>query len=502
MAVLHLLAPVLSKKSSKQQERQEPLLLRHIHLLTIVLLIYLLLYYSSHRTDDTRTHNSTQRRDARTVTPPSKLFSRRPVAMSPLTPSSTQKTACQNKLSGLRGSIGKTRRRNGHSFNIQTRIIALASIFMCSMIALINVHKGLMPSPNRLQDSKTKIQQVILLAGPHKTASSSIQLNMVNWLSNESHSFGLAKNWAWPSPIQKFRNMSCDNDNNDGSLIFYWWIQAMLGWKLGCYGGEVIYSREEMIELYRREFYDQLMKGYSLVIASEAMDFVGSQHDNSHEGLLEKIIHQLPWNANYSPAASGSDEDITAVVVYRSPRSDHLKSAWHECCMKNGQTFHEFIANPSNKFADAMKTIDSLYLAKRFLEKGLKVVLIDMAGVLEKGYDISNVVACDVLGADCNLDRLSNSAQGDKKTEMKNVKVNMETPHEVNVTTDELERINEEIKNYDCNYVKLLNHPNITILHSHSIEKLRRSCQDCNEGSCTVNQNQLGLKIAEILVKK
>ena len=344
------------------------------------------------------------------------------------------------------------------------------------------------------QESNTKMQRVLLLVGPHKTASTSIQINMMNWLNDEYHPSGLAKTWAWPSPIQKFRNDGCTKHETMEHFVFYWWIHAMMGRKdVNCMhysNGEEFYSRQQMIEIYRREFYDQWMKGYSLVIASEGMDFVGSPN----VGLLEGIIHQLPWHANYSQSASGSDNDITVVVVYRSPRVDHLKSMWHQKSMRKGQTFHDYLTSPNL----SLKSLDSLYISKQFLDRGLKVDLVDMAGVLKKGYDISNVVACDILGAACNKDKSFHSAENETAIIM-NVKNNMEAASNVNVTTDKLDLIDEMILSYDCSLVSILQHPNITILHSHSIEQLLQTCQDCNKGGCIGSRTELEMKISAIV---
>ena len=328
-------------------------------------------------------------------------------------------------------------------------------------------------------------QRVVLLAGPHKTSSSSIQLNMFHWLNDDNHASGLAQKWAWPSPSQTFRKDGCEvNNASDEFQIFYWWIQAMKGTtKVRClypHDNEIpIYSREEMIETYKREFYEQWMKGYNLVIASEAMDFVSSERfENPHE-LLENIIHQLPWHANYTISASGSDDDITVVVSYRAPRSSHLISLWHQCCMKD-MSFHEFLTNRRLEIMpDPLKSLDSLKLTKTFLDRGLKVILVDMAGVKANQYDMSNVIACDVLGAACTPDKRFSDSNKNEIPAIANVKTHSDANFDV--TPKQLERIDTVIQKYDCNFVSLMDHENFEVLYAHGIKEIFDKCQEYDD---------------------
>lgn len=348
-------------------------------------------------------------------------------------------------------------------------------------------------------------QRVVLLAGPHKTATSSIQLNMLRWLNDENHASGLGKDWAWPSPIATFLEDGCIVQNGiENYQVFYWWIQAMMGSeKIQCTSGnEKIYSRMEMTDKYTRAFFDHWQKGSNLVIASEAMDFVTSENPLLGPNvLLENIISSLPWHANYPPAkASGSDDDITVVVSYRSPRSRHLISLWHQCCMEK-MSFHEWLSNMWGQKAwirrkDPLNSLDSLKIAKVFLDRGLKVVLIDMAGVEEKGYDMSNVIACDVLNANCSPEK---RFVGDPEEEQAIVNVKSHNETNFNVTRKQLERIEEVIQDYDCNYLSLLEEGNLTVLYSHSIKQTFNFCQEHAGDDRARNRKDMAKQIADIV---
>ncbi len=249
-----------------------------------------------------------------------------------------------------------------------------------------------------------------------------------------------------------------------------------------------------MIEKYRRAFFDHWQKGSSLVIASEAMDFIASERYADPAGLLENIIGSLPWHANYPPTkASGSDEDITVVVSYRAPRSTHLISLWHQCCMKK-MSFHEYLTNRVDVRPDPLKSLDSLKLAKVFLDRGLKVILIDMAGVKANGYDMSIVIACDILGANCTPEKRFFGAS-EEDPAIANVKPHSESNFDV--TQDQLERIEELIQNYDCNYLSLLQNENFTVLYSHSLEQIFDFCQE-HVGDRVKNRKDLANKIVAV----
>jgi hypothetical protein len=45
------------------------------------------------------------------------------------------------------------------------------------------------------------------------------------------------------------------------------------------------------------------------------------------------------------------------------------------------------------------------------------------------------------------------------------------------VTADQKDQINAAMLKYDCNYVDILHHPNVTVLYSFGIEKMLKSCE-------------------------
>lgn len=168
--------------------------------------------------------------------------------------------------------------------------------------------------------------------------------------------------------------------------------------------------------------------------------------------------------------------------------------------MRKNITFYDYLVGPKFQ-AEKFSNFDSLFLAKRFVEKGLKVTLVDMEGVAEQGYDISNVVACDILGANCNANKMF--GLDDSKAEVKNIKSNLEAAatHN-NVTTDQMDQINAAILKYDCNYAQIPHPPNVTVLYSFGIERMLRGCESLAKTDKIADIKDLRESIAAIVKGK
>ena len=135
--------------------------------------------------------------------------------------------------------------------------------------------------------------------------------------------------------------------------------------------------------------------------------------------------------------------------------------------------------------------LDSLHLAQTFLDRGLKVVLVDMAGVLGRGYDMSQVIACDVLGADCDVNKHFLGGSNSSPI-VANVR---HKPH--SITAEQMNQIDDAIEEYDCNYVSLVDHTNLTILHSYALERVFEKCKSSADGRL-MNRTELTIRIKDI----
>ena len=326
-------------------------------------------------------------------------------------------------------------------------------------------------------------QRVVLLAGPHKTSSSSIQRNIYHWLnaaSEENGTSSLSTQWAWPSPAKSFLEHGCEMDNKLESKIFYPFIEAIKGMHKSSRCITSFYSKREIIELYHDEIYKKWNQGYNLVIGSEAIDFIASERRNDGPIILNDLINELPWHLKGGNPFYGSDEDITAVVAYRAPRVDHLISLWHQCCMED-MSFYEYLTHRIRIVVDPVRSLDSLKLASVFLERGIETVLIDMSGVKALGYDMSNIVACDVLNAECNERKMFSGAQNE---EVIIANTRFHSDENFNVTDAQLDRINDVIEMYDCNFMTMMQHTKFKVLYSNELDA---TLSKCNERKHTIH---------------
>ena len=364
--------------------------------------------------------------------------------------------------------------------NLSIGQASLLKFLSISVALTVIVASGNLRSMGLQEQTNEDRQRVVFLAGPHKASSTSIQLNMYLWLTNKNgeDDSGLSENWAWPSPSEAYRE-HCEMDDHDEAKIFYPWIESLKGQSREnrCITG--YYSKEALIELYRNEIHNQWMEGYNLVIASEAMDFISSERRENSNQILDDMIEQLPWHGEL--AVSGSDDDITAVVGYRAPRIGHLVSLWHQCCMTS-MSFYEYLTDRLASVDDPLRSLDSLKLTQDFLDRGLNTVLVDMSGIKARGYDMSNIIACDVLGATCTLDKVFPNAQ-EKKAEVANVKTHSEV--NFNVTRPQLDRIDAVIQQYDCNFASLMRHRKLQVLYGDQLHDIFSNCEDYQDSVAT-----------------
>lgn len=364
-------------------------------------------------------------------------------------------------------------------------------------------------SINIVKTNNNNKQRVVLIAGPHKTGSSSIQDNMYNWMTNSTTSTSFESNdniinsdeyraihqafkqWAWPEPKDVYDHS--EQQTFTHAKIFYPFGEALHGCKMhhrkelnekfGCEG---------LLKVYRDEFSKYWKLGYNLVIGTEAFDTVGGDDEPL---LVDDLLDQMPWNHNsniHRGDIQGHNEDITIVIKYRSPRVMHLMSWWHQCCMKK-VNFYQFLIAEMEKYSDrGSRIIDSLQLAERFLDKGLNVVLIDVSGVIDKGYDLSYVIACDVMNVPCTKDKVIEGSN--QVPSVKNQKSGGDMGR---ITERQIEAINNVIRKRDCSFQHLAWHPKLTILYPLDITRNLMECK--NEPGIT--RKQMNKQILDIVIK-
>lgn len=421
----------------------------------------------------------------------------------------------------------------------------LTFIGLAKFTSIFKVNVETIPIIRRtLQQPKAQKRRIVLLAGPHKTSSSSIQVNMFNWLhSDNNHNqdiTGLAQTWAYPTVEKAYIEHNCTINEHLNSKIFYPLIESIKGrdhkTKKQIQKDNRCFSEltpGQVIDIYKHEIHSKWKEGYNILLASEALDFIASERRNDGPEILEKLLHILPRNAQNSPrpqvqfsqlgnlrggvefeqdsgslfyeqlkeldhnvgAPSSNNNDlegITAVVAYRAPRVDHLISLWHQCCMTD-MTFYEYLTERILTKSDALRSLDSLKLTQIFLDRKIPTILIDMSGVTNEGYDMSNIIACDVLNADCTDEKLFSDNEKDNAPQIANVKQHLD--ENFNVTEGKLAAIDKVIEEFDCNFQDIVKNDGLTILYPH---KLMEILGRCNEGYEVKSREEMVERIRNI----
>lgn len=312
-------------------------------------------------------------------------------------------------------------------------------------------------------------QRILLLAGPHKTGSSTFQTIFVHF-TNVYSKWAIADPWA--DPTNKFSVIKLDRAKHFAALIF-----LMIGQEDHPLFVTPPVNQQDMIDIFRSDIYtkwndiDPIYGRKNLVLGSEEMDQITADHLNGDE-ILENILSILPPNTR----------DVTDVVVtYRSPKVKHLLSLWKEVGVQiRNETFSEFIFNPES--FQHIHTIESLSLVHLLLGKGLKVTLVDIGGLNKYGVESVQLLGCDLMKERCDENGVPDFLL---KALQKYPNLMNTLKESVNVRTDgiqdldklKLDQIETAMLQYDCGYREVLGNENLNILYDASFLRNMNTCE-------------------------
>lgn len=143
------------------------------------------------------------------------------------------------------------------------------------------------------------------------------------------------------------------------------------------------------------------------------------------------------------------------------------------------ETFEKFLATVNNR-------------TRALLRWSLKTVIIDMAGVLNHGFDIRNIVACDIFHANCTPQK-GFYEQSDERPLVENAK---DATH--SVTSEQMQMINEAFENNECNFISIQDHRNLTILYQDSLARVFSECRVKSNTSTVLDRKGLLDSIVQI----
>jgi hypothetical protein len=374
-----------------------------------------------------------------------------------------------------------TTRRNGNG----NRIHPVTMLILLGVLALLSENK-LHPIDPHSNDNnsiastvqfkaskrrRSNNQKIIILPGPHKTGSTSVQAALFQWTeqrmttttfnsTNHSSSIDLFTDWAYPVPTaQDFES-----------------IQSSYGTKL--VGGkgfsrmvtrlfanpsqtpEEIIQSSSLLRLYRQKIQQAWDEGYNLVIASEHLDrlvvesyaAVKNNHLVSPDQLWERFSRLLPPSAN-----------VIIGIQHRTPRIDHLTSLWHHLGKKD-ESLLDYVTKPTKPgLFSVASSLNSLGLADFFAQRGHVVRILDTgslpslllktatAAIPPTVLDLPIAVACHVVQVSTNIryciDSLGGPHYKNNNTKYYNQRSD---PGVRGIDSRTLQAIDRLLMDYDC----------------------------------------------------
>ena len=361
------------------------------------------------------------------------------------------------------------------SGNAQTKIKGIRRDNYTATNALRGQPK--VPDPQNLRNNSIATSfpppKVVILPGPHKTGSTSLQTCLVDWTWNDLSKMKRQRkenpvrtplslpDWAWAVP---------DNDELiDAQLLHTNPIKAFASYlgivdrdpaaALSPQGridtGRIIADEkvQNVTELFQSSMQRAWDDGYNIVFGTEGMDRLVRPMNTNSSIVMSAIMNILPQK---SPASTRklTKQDVEVVVIHRRPRIKHLISVWHQE-QRPDESLRSYL---ENRLLPHARYLDALGVAQKFLQKGIRTTIIDVTGVrdeLGNQTNICHVVACDVLGtSNCTKDRhqLSNLASfpgQDISLRPRNQRSNRGS---MDVTDEQLDSIEKILMEYDCGF--------------------------------------------------
>lgn len=339
-------------------------------------------------------------------------------------------------------SILQKGRRKKKNLGRKSMIVALI-VFLAVFVRLIPDA----PATNRvsftLQEAKP-LQKILLLAGPHKAGSSTIQYD--SFLLSE-----FAENWTfidpWSSERDNFKVVELDHSKHFAVLLLV--LRGQLNDPLFV---NPPVDRDVIIEAFRQDILNNWNNGKSITLGSEEIDFAVADYkaENGVSGdqVLDGLLSILPQNT----------KDVTEVIVaYRSPRAKHFVSLWKEVGVTLwNQTLQEFIFH-SEAYLH-FHVIDIMPLVEKFLERGFKVVLVDIGGVKVKKLKMFQLLACHLMQEACDASTnvpLFLKSKLERSEDLQSAlynDVNVRTEGVMDLNEEQIQQIEETMLRYDCGY--------------------------------------------------
>lgn len=277
------------------------------------------------------------------------------------------------------------------------------------------------PSFHDSRGSGKTQRRLVVMIGPPKTATTSLQLFLSTYANRKSHRRAAAfKDWSYP----KFMN-------HKNGLQFL----------------PTSNVNDENYKKIRWEFKRQ-PESMNIVVASEY--------------LLPRIF-QLQRFANWTNVRMPE-----VVINSRSKRMSQVFSVWKHYTVKPESptynfSFHQYICSKEaedkiGRFTDPLSASQDLVHGY-----GLRTIFMDMAGVDQQGLDICHAFSCSILNVDCN----------DGNKWVRGIGKHVVTAHvkkrDPDITNSQMQQMERVFHQRDCAYGSdLYKDPLFSILYQHN----------------------------------
>lgn len=280
--------------------------------------------------------------------------------------------------------------------------------------------------------------KIVILAGPHKTGSSTIQSFMANWAgeiisvlhssnNNNTQRKKDQQQWVWPlGRVDECSSAGIQEKWCGETQKFYAPLAvALIGRDKSFFKAaerDKIYANDQMVvedsvigyyralmkQVWQQQLQQQQWK--KIVFGSEEIDKLLVQvyetEEDPHISLVadeyfKRLLSVLPWDENGNESDNSSIgnhgasaaaiaqrqpslklRDVEVVLNYRTNRLSHLRSLWHQ--VGGLLSFAEFLSLPSSGFSENLVVVDTLGLALQFVRRGIRTTIIDMQGITER----------------------------------------------------------------------------------------------------------------------
>lgn len=269
---------------------------------------------------------------------------------------------------------------------------------------------------------------MVVFAGPHKSASSSVQELFVEYANNEEPKHPSLQNWTWPLiksdlyflPRKGFAPLVTAGLEHHPPI----WERLLQIWN-------------EKSETTGEWVHPNLIWG------TEELDRFGKVPWSGRNGLvaIEKVWDLL------------RPTQLEIVVNYRRPRRDQWISIWKQLTrMDENVTYSEFLCD-DEQYTRLWEYLDCVANPLGFVEAlvdfwtprhNVTIHLLDMGGIASGERDVAHVLACDVLGVECTEDHWL--------PDFDEPFIENARSRELELTDEELEAMEWLLQQRDCSY--------------------------------------------------